>query len=891
MLRAEFNNNLIYLTSKFSDKERLKACGARWDAKAGQWFVAFDLRTWDTLKASFGSRLVASNALSILLARRKKEEEEFLKAKLAASDDEPVDFSVKGVLYNGANPLFNYQRHGIICGLNAGDGFLIGDQPGLGKAQPVDEIVYTPMGKTEIGNLSVGDYVIGSDGKKTRVLGVYPQGNRKVYRITFTDGNSVECDENHLWNVKYLKDEESFVTLSVAQLIKENNKEWQIPVCRPVVFENLDELTIDPYLLGAMLGAGVFEGNKVIVGLLKEDFDEMLSAFSIESLHDTGLSKAASFSFDNEQLKNLGLENCCSCGKFVPSCYKYSSIDDRLSLLQGLLDVGGNYIDSGEIEFGTASESLADDIMEIVHTLGGIATKGFRFVEHKEDRVVRTRTKIYKVGIRLPSQFAPFRLTRKASLSLHEEGITRVIKDIEYVGFKKTVCIKVDAEDELYLTRHCIVTHNTIQGIGIAMERKNRGEIDSCLVVCPASLKYNWVNEIKKFTNEKYLVIDGTKEERQQKWAAHGYFFKITNYETIVSDLHVEKNRVDRRIEICDYVLNNQEFMVLDEIQYIKNHSAQRTKIMKKFKSKYRVGLTGTPIDGRLEELHSIFQFLKPGLFSNKEMFMNRYAIVDNYRRVIRYRNEGEVKEKINPYYVRRLKCDVLTQLPPKIFKDIFVDLPERERRVYRDLIKGKAEITQEMQAATVILRARQFLDFPELIDLRNPSAKYAALKELLEELIDSNGEKVIIFTQFKQALDLLLKNLESDYNIVCIHGDVNHEERISICDRFNNDPDINIILMTNAGATGLNLASANAVINYEDDFSPATNLQRFDRAHRANTKHQVVVYRFVCVGTVEEHVRNILDEKMEVCNKILDEDISDLSVGSIRNLDLLKLL
>ena len=137
----------------------------------------------------------------------------------------------------------------------------------------------------------------------------------------------------------------------------------------------------------------------------------------------------------------------------------------------------------------------------------------------------------------------------------------------------------------------------------------------------------------------------------------------------------------------------------------------------------------------------------------------------------------------------------------------------------------------------------------------------------------------------------MLVKNLESDYNIVCIHGDIPASERIEICNRFNNDPSVNIIIMTNAGATGLNLASANSVINYEDDFSPATNLQRFDRAHRANTKHTVTIYRFVSLGTIEEHVRDILDTKMSLCNKILDENISDLSSPVMSSMEMMKLL
>lgn len=570
MVKAEFKDNLIYFKSHYNDKDRLKSCGAKWDVKLKQWYLALDLKLWDGLLREFGDELQVSPILRLKLVQKEKDEKEFIQAKELAESDAPIDFSVDGITLNGTNPFFNYQKHGVVCGLAAGDGFLIGDTMGLGK---------------------------------------------------------------------------------------------------------------------------------------------------------------------------------------------------------------------------------------------------------------------------------------------------------------------------------------TLQGIGIALEQKNLGNISECLIVCPASLKYNWVQEIKKFTNENYLVIEGKKEERRDKWLAKGYFFKIVNYEIIVSDLfyarprNKRKETIDNRIDCYEYILNNQDMIIVDEIQYLKSHSSQRSRALKAFKAKYRIGLTGTPMDGKLEELHSIFDFLKPGLLSNKTHFMNRHAILNEYNRVIRYLHVDEVKEKIRPYYVRRLKEEVLKDLPPKIFKDIYVELPIRERRVYNDLIKGKNEITEELMAATKVLRARQFLNFPEVLDLRNPSAKYAMLHELLEELIKDNNEKVIIFTQFRETLELLVKNLSNEYNIVTIHGGVKTDERIEICNRFNNNKSVNIIIMTNAGATGLNLASAQSVINYEDDFSPATNLQRFDRAHRANTKHTVTIYRFITVDTIEERVREILDEKMMVSNMFLDEANTDLSGDILTNMDLLKLL
>ena len=372
----------------------------------------------------------------------------------------------------------------------------------------------------------------------------------------------------------------------------------------------------------------------------------------------------------------------------------------------------------------------------------------------------------------------------------------------------------------------------TIQAMGIALARKKQGEINNCLIVCPASLKYNWLDEIAKFTKEKALVIDGDKEERTKRWIAQGYFFKIVNYEAVARDLfHDTKKEEDSRISCWSAVVNNMyDFVIVDEIQAIKNHSALRTKALKKLKCAYRVGLSGTPIDGRLEELHSIFDFLKPGLFPCKSKFMERHAILDYYGAVQGYQHTQEVRDKISPYYLRRLKSLVLKDLPEKMFKDVYVELSDKEYKEYKNLVKRKHEITSESMAAVAIIRARQFCDFPELLGLRNPSAKYSALVELLEELIKQNKEKVVIFTQYKQALDLLFLNLKGDYKILQIHGDVPAKDRVELCKQFNDDPSVNIILMTDAGCTGLNLQEGNAVVHYDDNYSPSIMQQRNDR-------------------------------------------------------------
>lgn len=435
----------------------------------------------------------------------------------------------------------------------------------------------------------------------------------------------------------------------------------------------------------------------------------------------------------------------------------------------------------------------------------------------------------------------------------------------------------------------------SVQAIGIALLRKQRGEIRNCLIVCPASLKYNWLDEINKFTNETALVIGHkckNSSERERHWIAQGYFFKIVNYELLARDLYCEPNKQDNRILSWKAVQSMYDMICFDECQYLKSHRALRTLACRSMIAKYRVGLSGTPIDGRLEEIHSIFQILKPGLFVSKQKFMERYAEFDYFGAVKGYHHVKEVSDKIAPYYLRRLKEEVLKDLPPKMHKDMHVEMSARNMKAYKELIKKKNEITEEASAAELLIRARQFLDFPEILGMHNTSDKYAVFKELVDDLVKENHQKILVFSQYTTTISYLVRNLSMEYKgIQVIQGSVPSEERQEICRRFNNDPKYNILIMSDAGCAGLNLPAAHACIMYTDSFSPATMLQREDRCHRANSTHSVMIYRFVVDGTIDEHVRDILAKKQIVNNALLGENIDSFQTGDLSALELLSCL
>lgn len=443
----------------------------------------------------------------------------------------------------------------------------------------------------------------------------------------------------------------------------------------------------------------------------------------------------------------------------------------------------------------------------------------------------------------------------------------------------------------------------TIQSIAVAIELKNSGMAKNCLVVCPASVKYNWLEEINKFTNEKAIVINGCYEDRIGQWFSEDCFFKIVNYDIVVRDLYYEekskkvgfeesdKTHKDTRIPNSDKIFELYDIIIADECHYMKTHSSLRSRVMKKFKTEKKIGLTGTPLDGRLEELHSIFEFIKPALFTSKSRFLERHGVFDYFGRIKKYVKVDEVKDRIQPYYIRRLKKNVLTELPDKIYHDEYVELENSAMKEYKMLAKRKHEITAESEAVVAIIRCRQFCDFPELLDMDFSSDKFKSLKLLLEEIINENKQKVIIFSQYKKVTKLLEHKLNAFYKILCIDGDVDNRTRQDLCNQFNSDDSVDIMLMTDAGAIGLNLQSASYVIHYDDSYSPSIMKQREDRAHRIGQKNTVNVIRFVCKNTVEERVREIIEKKFELNRQIMDEDVSETSIGSLSTKEILELL
>jgi phosphate starvation-inducible PhoH-like protein len=328
-----------------------------------------------------------------------------------------------------------------------------------GRAQPVFTKVLTPTGFRAIGELQVGDFVVGSDGRQTEVLGVYPQGFKDIYRVYAQDGSSTLASGEHLWAVFTASDRRRGKSARVLQtkemignLRAVHAHRYELPVLGgPVDFEP-QPVHLDPYALGLLLGDGcptcsTTPGFATTDTELAQALEDLIPGIEMR----TGA------------LRRLGLAGTRSMTKFIPQEYLLNSADVRLAVLQGLLDTDGGSVTqrarSCRIQFGTASERLRDDVIFLVRSLGGV-------VYH------RLRCDAHILNIRLPEGLAPFRLARKAAKYDSAGGgrPMRFVDRIESAGTEEAVCIRVAAPDSLYVTEDFLLTHNTLNDAFIILD-------------------------------------------------------------------------------------------------------------------------------------------------------------------------------------------------------------------------------------------------------------------------------------------------------------------------------------------------------------------------------------------------------------------------------------
>jgi superfamily II DNA or RNA helicase len=423
----------------------------------------------------------------------------------------------------------------------------------------------------------------------------------------------------------------------------------------------------------------------------------------------------------------------------------------------------------------------------------------------------------------------------------------------------------------------------TLQAIAGALYLKRCAGLRRALIVCPASLKYQWQNEIHRFTGERCEVLAGDKEERAAVYRAAaspgGFvcpedrpFFYVTNYELVYRDLEALK-------------LLGAGLLILDEAQRVKNFRTKTAKAVFDLHTDYLFVLTGTPLENQLMELYTIMRFIdERALGKNPVAFRDRYVISDRFGGILGYQRVEEVARKIAALTLRRTREQALDQLPELVQNEVWLDLTDTQRQIYKEL-RGQArellsdtawDAARTNNALTLLQRLREVCDSPELIDPAfKDSQKLCEVLALLEDEVGALDRQVLVFTQWTRMGEILKRELErAGYNPGFLHGGLNAEKRQEVIERFQHGLD-RVLISTDAGGTGLNLQAASLVVNYDLPFNPAKLAQRVARAHRLGQKQTVFVANLLCRATVEEKLLRILREKQALFDDVFG-DISD---------------
>ncbi|MBQ7678311.1 MAG: DEAD/DEAH box helicase [Butyrivibrio sp.] len=407
-------------------------------------------------------------------------------------------------------------------------------------------------------------------------------------------------------------------------------------------------------------------------------------------------------------------------------------------------------------------------------------------------------------------------------------------------------------------------------------EHAGEAGTEPALIVCPASLVYNWRNELLRFTPELSCeTITGNQANRRrilEELPETDTQVLVTSYDLLRRDIEM-------------YQSLHFSCMVLDEAQNIKNPGTQLAHAVKTVSSDFRAALTGTPIENRLSELWSIFDFLMPGFLRSYNRFREDYErpIVENEDKDAL----GRLRRIVAPFLLRRRKADVLKDLPPKLEEVYYAHAEGEQERLYRahterlihDL-RGRSDEELRRDRITVLselTKLRQLCCDPSLLyqDYRASSAKLELCLQLLSSAVEA-GHKVLLFSQFTSMLDILTKRLRSAHlGYYLLTGATPKEERARMVDAFQQDDTPIFCISLRAGGTGLNLTAADIVIHYDPWWNNAVQEQATDRAHRIGQTHVVTVLRLIVKDTIEERICALQEQKKELADQLLTDDFS----------------
>jgi SNF2 family DNA or RNA helicase/uncharacterized Zn finger protein len=574
-------------------------------------------------------------------------------------------------------------------------------------------------------------------------------------------------------------------------------------------------------------------------------------------------------------LSNLSMEN------LLKFSYEISLGDTKISLAEfrklvksttNLVKFNDEYVMLDPSEIDSLLNQAKKPLPEITRAIDvlhyGLAREinGIEINASKDlDSFIKMLTKTEKVSIpsNLNAQLRPYQ----------ERGFKWL-----YSNFKKNLgsCIA----DDMGLGK-------TLQVITLLLKVHSAKSSDTpSLVVCPTTLIGNWVKECAKFAPSlRVSVYHGAERSLKTK----GTDIVISSYGILRRDL--------KKFNKHDWNL-----FIIDEAQNIKNTETQQTQAIKSLKAKNFIAMSGTPVENRLSELWSIFDFINPGYMKSLKEFNDNFAIpIERYREV-------EVAEKLknvsSPFLLRRLKTDktIIKDLPEKIVIDEFNYLSKEQTAIYQNIVEANMAAIESSEGIErkglifkLITNLKQLCNHPSNYTKQkdydpNLSGKATKLISLLREIL-INKEKIIIFTQYSEMGDILQEMISKELSeqALFFHGGISRKKRDQMVEDFQTKPENKIIIISlKAGGTGLNLTAANHVIHYDLWWNPAVENQATDRAFRIGQTKNVFVHRFISLGTFEEKINDIIKSKQELVNLTVSTGeswISEMSDKDLKNL------
>jgi len=757
---------------------------------------------------------------------------------------------------------------------------LLADAPGLGKAQPLDAKVLTPSGWRLIGDVRVGDDV--SDpmsGKRQKVVGVFPQGMKPVFRVEFNDGASTECCDDHLWQVSTCSQRRRGSRPSVRKLSEirsrlhdsSGKRLHYVPMVVPSRLDCGALRPLDPFLLGALLGDGGMTGHTPTISKDAPDLMDEVRRRLPEGLSlvpKVGLGEGTDWFISGGRvstpnpvtvaLRSLGLWGRESHEKFVPEAYLFAPVSVRLALLRGIMDTDG-WITDGVVGFSSSSKAFSDAVAFLVQSFGGCArrsTKTNVFYKYKGER--KRGRPAHILTIAMPDDLNPFLTGPKAAAWRPREKYkpARCIASVEPVGAKECVCIRVENEHGLYVTDDFIVTHNTLQAIGFLVHTQSW----PALVIVPPHLVLNWAGtwggsdyqgELEKFLGKGCTVHVIRGHKPYPLPLAHVYvmhYLLLTHWRSALRDAKIGT-------------------VVFDEIQDLRHHETAKYSAASEVASLAEnvIGLSGTPICNHGAEIWAVLNILEFNCLGNREAFTREHCTHYGGKIV----TDPEVLSahlKREGLFLRRRAED----------PGVLPDLP-RKRRVIQQIGMDDALyaplIEQAVAAAAAVKDAKSHIDAQRLRRIAIEHSRQAIgvakapyVAAFVQALLEAE-EPVLLFAHHHAVFAEYTERLKEWHPAEITGRDHAKDPKVrKAAEMAFERGETNLLIIGMRAGTGINLPRGRIVVFGELDFTPAVHTQCEDRSAgglRAAGKDSVLAYYLVCPDGADREILDCLGLKV----------------------------